>query len=58
MAQPISVTPILTGKEATKFLNRVCREAKKPVGRIPTPKLVEAEELIKNFSKNGQKHIC
>ncbi len=57
MAQPISATPILKGRDATRFLNRICRDAKKPVGLIPTPKLAEAEELIKKLSANGQKHI-
>ena len=47
MAQPIGVTPILRGKEATEFLAMIQRDLEKPVGLIPTPKLGKARELIK-----------
>jgi hypothetical protein len=56
MAQPIGATPILRGKNATRFLNQVCKNANKPVGLIATPKLAEAEKLIKQLSTNGN-HI-
>jgi hypothetical protein len=57
MAKPISATPILRGKQATDFLNRVYSDAKKPLGYVPTPKLVEAEKLIKKISADGKKCI-
>jgi Cft2 family RNA processing exonuclease len=57
MAQPIAATPVLTGKEATKFITMIHEDAKKPVGLIPTPKLGKAQELIKQYSEHGKKHI-
>lgn len=57
MAQPISATPVLTGEEATNFITMIHKNAKKPVGLIPTPKLGEAQELIKQYSEHGKKHI-
>jgi len=50
MALPIGETPILTGKEATEFINKVREEAQKPVEPIPTPKLEKAYELIKGYA--------
>jgi hypothetical protein len=57
MAQPIGATPILTGKVAVRFITMIHEDAKIPVGRIPTPKLKKAEELIKQYSEHGKKHI-
>jgi|ERR1035437_654779 hypothetical protein len=52
MAKPIAATPVLTGKEAIRFVAKMHENAKKPVGPIPTPKLGEAEELIKQSQLN------
>jgi len=47
MALPIAPTPKL-GKEASeKFIKRVNRDLKNPVGPVPTPKLNEAIRMIK-----------
>ncbi len=55
MAQPIGVTPVLTGKEATKFIIMIHEEVQKPVGLTPTPKLAKAQELIKKHGGHRQK---
>lgn len=52
MAQPISATPVLKGKDAERFLKRICKNANRQVYLVPTPKLVEAERLIKQISDN------
>ena len=57
MALPIGTTPVLTGKEAAKFIARIQEEVKTKVGTVPTPKLGEALELIKQHSENGKKRI-
>ena len=57
MALPIAATPVLTGREAAKFIATLHRDAQKPVGLTPTPKLDEARELIKKHAERGQKHI-
>ncbi len=51
MAKPIGNTPVLTGKEAAKFITRIQEEAKTKVGPVPTPKLEAACALIKQYSK-------
>jgi hypothetical protein len=57
MARPIEATPVLTGKEAVAFITMIHEDSKKPVGLIPTPKLEEAEELIKQYSEHEKKLI-
>ncbi len=57
MAKPIGTTPVLTGKEAAKFIVRIQEEAKTKVGLTPTPKLETACDLIKQYSENGKKRI-
>ena len=58
MARPITATPVLTGEEAANFIIKIHEDAKKPVGRVPTPRLRRAEELIKQYSKNDKKRTC
>ncbi len=53
MARPIEPTPVLKGREATKFITMVHRDAQKPAGLIPTPKLKKAQKLIQKLSENG-----
>lgn len=57
MALPIGATPVLTGKEAADFMVQLYKDAQKPVGLTPTPKLKEACELIKKHAERQQKHI-
>lgn len=57
MAQPIGATPILRGKEAARFLTRLHKDAEKPVGLVPTPKLGQARKLVKKHSEHAQKHV-
>jgi hypothetical protein len=55
MALPIGETPILKGREATTFIKRMHKDAQKPVGPIPTPKLDEAYKSIKEYAEQKQK---
>ena len=55
MARPIAATPVLTGKEAAEFITMIHRDAQKPVGLTPTPKLAKARELLKKHGERGQK---
>ncbi len=54
MALPIGATPVLTGKEATEFLTALYRDEQKPVSPTPTPRLAEAEKLIKQYAHKRQ----
>ena len=58
MAKPIAATPVLKGRQAMAFMAMIHKDAENPVGRIPTPKLAEAQELIKQYSEHGKKHVC
>jgi hypothetical protein len=53
MALPISPTPVLEGEDARKFLERVERDLKKPLGLVPTPKLKVAIKAVMKEAKNG-----
>ena len=55
MAQPIGVTPVLTGREATRFMAKISAEERKPVGPTPTPKLAKVQELIREHGERIQK---
>jgi hypothetical protein len=57
MALPIGETPVLTGKEAAKFIKEIHRDAHKQVSLTPTPKLRTARELIKKYAEHQQKCI-
>ena len=57
MALPIGATPVLTGKDAAKFIITLHKDAQKPVSLTPTPKLEKACELIERHAKSQQKHI-
>ncbi len=57
MALPIGVTPILTGKAAAEFLTKMHKDAQRPVGLTPTPKLEEARKLIKKYAEHQQKRV-
>ncbi len=57
MAQPIGVTPVLTGKEATRFIAKIRAEERKSVGPTPTPKLAKVQELIKEHGERRPKHV-
>jgi hypothetical protein len=57
MARPIGDTPILKGKDASRFLSMVRDADKNPVGLTPTPKLAKAHELVKKYSEHDAKHI-
>ena len=49
MARPIAPTPVLTGKEAAKFLTTIHENSNKPVTLTPTPKIAQAYELVKEY---------
>lgn len=57
MALPIGATPVLKGKEADAFLEKIHKDQNKPVNLTPTPRLVEACELIKEHAKRNKKSI-
>lgn len=57
MALPIGATPVLTGKEAAKFITMIHKDAQKPAKLTPTPKLKEAHALIKQHAERQQKRI-
>lgn len=57
MARPITPTPILKGREATKFLDRISKDSKTPSGLTPTPKLEQAQKLIREHGQHRQEHI-
>lgn len=50
MAMPIKETPILKGKEAKEFLNRINTNKNRPVSREAYEK---AEKAYKDMQKNG-----
>lgn len=52
MALPIAATPILTGKEAAKFIIAIHENAQKPARLTPTPKLKKACALIKRHAED------
>jgi len=56
MALPVAPTPVLSGKEAAKFIATIHEEAAKPASLTPTPKLVQARELIRKHAQQ-QKRI-
>jgi hypothetical protein len=56
MAKPVVATPSLSGREATDFLIKVHKNASKPVGLTPTPKLAMALESLKRDAEQHQKH--
>ena len=55
MARPIADTPKLTKQATQKFIERVEKGLKQPVGPIATPKLHNAIKLIKADARNQQK---
>jgi hypothetical protein len=55
MALPIAATPILRGKEANDFLQRIEKDMQKPLHYTPTPKLGQAKDLIKHHATRGKK---
>jgi hypothetical protein len=56
MARPIAPTPVLTGKEAARFLTSIRESANKTVTYAPTPKLAKAYEIVKKDADN-KKHV-
>jgi len=57
MARPIEPTPVLKGREARKFLDKIEKDLKCPAYLISTPKLENARELVRGYAKKGKKHI-
>ena len=54
MALPITPTPTLDSKDSEKFLRRVERDLKRPVGLTPTPRLKEAEKAIRRYAASKE----
>lgn len=67
MSRPITPTPVLYGKDATDFLDRVERNRDKKACPVPTPKLNEAlaefakkmktEDIAPEFAASVDKHF-
>ncbi|HVN95191.1 MAG TPA: hypothetical protein VMT62_02070 [Syntrophorhabdaceae bacterium] len=55
MALPIGCTPILKGKEATDFVQRIKKEQTDVRPLVPTPKLESIRRLILKDARNGEK---
>lgn len=51
MPLPIEATPILEGEDAEKFFAKIKEDLKTPTSLIPTPKLEQAREKIKNIKE-------
>ena len=54
MALPITPTPKLDSQESEKFLKRVERDLKRPVGLTPTPRLKKAEKAIRRYAASKE----
>lgn len=50
MALPIAATPVLTGQDAEAFSATIEKDLKKPSRLVPTPKLEQARELIRQHA--------
>ncbi len=55
MALPIAPTPILRGKDAQRFVLTVANDLKRPASYVPTPKLAEAERLVREYATKSAK---
>ena len=52
MAKPVASTPVLEGKEAKQFIEKIHANSHNKVGIVPTPKLGEVKALIAQYRKN------
>ena len=57
MALPIGLTPILKGREAIKFDERIKKDLHRPTRLVPTPKLEEARKLVIEYAITNKKRI-
>ena len=57
MALPIRPTPILKGREAIKFDERIKKDLQRPTRLVPTPKLEEARKLVIEYAITNKKRI-
>ena len=55
MAVPIGVTPVLNGKDALDWWNKVEREKNQKFSPVPTPKLEDIRKEILANAKNKRK---
>lgn len=55
MALPITPTPKLDVKESKDFLERVKRDLGRPATFVATPKLKQAEKIIKRYVASEKK---
>jgi len=49
MALPIAPTPILRGREAKKFDEKLANDLKNPTTLKPTPMLEEARRIVRSY---------
>lgn len=52
MSIPIGATPVLKGKDATRFLAQMRANENKKVGLVPTPRLYKAVKLLKKYKED------
>jgi len=54
MAQPIQPTPILKGRTAKAFEERIKFDLSRPASLKPTPKLEQARAAVKEYALEAQ----
>jgi len=57
MVRPIEPTPILKGREAKRFDERLINDLRHPVSLVPTPKLDQARELVLKHAIEAKKRF-
>ena len=57
MARPIMPTPVLKGKQADKFDQRLKEDLKRPVSLVDTPRLEQARKLVADYAIEAKKRI-
>ncbi len=56
MALPIGRTPILRGKAAESFIEKLKADLKKPICLVPTPKIDTAKKMVLAHAIGKKKH--
>lgn len=57
MALPIGSTPILKGRDAKKFDEKIKQDLQRPTRLVPTPRLEEARKLVMEYAVTSKKRI-
>lgn len=57
MALPVAATPVLKGRSAKKFEERIKADLKKPTRLVDTPKLEKTRMLVREYAGKRKKRI-